>query len=133
MVTCNLASTAIILYPLNEIQISQIQSNCEHPQVIKFIQTFRIVFSRITSISLIYIYRHAVQQKSMKMTFVKITKNNFIYPSRCVNEVQDEANTGIILGLIYALTKWHTVEDIYSTTFRSLSQQWKSHFLLSAN
>lgn len=29
MVTCNLASTAII-YPLNEIQISQIQSNCEH-------------------------------------------------------------------------------------------------------
>lgn len=61
MVTCNLASTAIILYPLNEIQISQIQSNCEHPQVIKFIQTFRIVFSRITSISLIYIYRHAVQ------------------------------------------------------------------------
>lgn len=55
MVTCNLASTAIILYPLNEIQISQIQSNCEHFSGNQIHTNLSNIFQTIELSPLIYI------------------------------------------------------------------------------
>ena len=55
MVTCNLASTAIILYPLNEIQISQIQSNCEHFSDNQIHTNLSNIFQTIELSPLIYI------------------------------------------------------------------------------